>query len=70
MVAAIFHAHLGTLTAGGCDSASHPRNSETPEREVVDYVLKAPDAGSRRDRTRRRTRGAGVWHDAATWNAR
>ena len=27
----------------------HPRNSACPEREVVDYVLKPPDAGERAD---------------------
>jgi peptidyl-tRNA hydrolase, PTH1 family len=27
----------------------HPRNSAFPEREVVDYVLKPPDAGERGD---------------------
>ena len=27
----------------------HPRNSAFPEREVVDYVLKPPDAGERAD---------------------
>jgi peptidyl-tRNA hydrolase, PTH1 family len=42
------HAHLGTadywrLRVG----IGHPRNTEVPEREVVDYVLKPPDAVDR-----------------------
>jgi len=60
------HAHLGTpdywrLRLG----IGHPRNSETPEREVVDYVLKAPDAADRDAIDAAVDRALGVWHDIA-----
>ena len=60
------HAHLGTpdfwrLRLG----IGHPRDSETPEREVVDYVLKAPDAADRDAIDAAIDRALGVWHDIA-----
>ena len=60
------HAHLGTpdywrLRLG----IGHPRNSETPEREVVDYVLKAPDAADRIAIDAAVGRALGVWSDIA-----
>ena len=48
------HAHLGT-----------PDYSETPEREVVDYVLKPPDAADRDAIGAAVDRALGVWHDIA-----
>ena len=60
------HAHLGTsdywrLRLG----IGHPRNTPTPERDVVDYVLKPPDAadGDAIDAAIART--LGVWRDIA-----
>ena len=60
------HAHLGTpdywrLRLG----IGHPRNSETPEREVVDYVLKPPDAADRDAIDAAIDRALGVWRDIA-----
>jgi PTH1 family peptidyl-tRNA hydrolase len=60
------HAHLGTpdywrLRLG----IGHPRNTDTPEREVVDYVLKPPDAADRDAIDAAIGRALGVWRDIA-----
>ena len=60
------HAQLGTpdywrLRLG----IGHPRNTETPLRDVVDYVLKAPDATDRDAIDASIERVLGVWRDIA-----
>ena len=60
------HAQLGTpeywrLRLG----IGHPRNTETPLRDVVDYVLKAPDAPDRDAIDASIERVLGVWRDIA-----
>ena len=60
------HAQLGTaeywrLRLG----IGHPRNTETPLRDVVDYVLKAPDAQDRAAIDASIDRVLGVWRDIA-----
>jgi PTH1 family peptidyl-tRNA hydrolase len=60
------HAQLGTseywrLRLG----IGHPRNTETPLRDVVDYVLKAPDAQDRDAIDASIDRVLGVWRDIA-----
>jgi len=60
------HAQLGTpdywrLRLG----IGHPRNTETPEREVVDYVLKPPDTADRDAIDAAIDRALGVWRDVA-----
>ena len=60
------HAQLGTpdywrLRLG----IGHPRNTEMPEREVVDYVLKPPDTADRDAIDAAIDRALGVWHDIA-----
>ena len=60
------HAQLGTpdywrLRLG----IGHPRNTEMPEREVVDYVLKPPDTADRDAIEAAIDRALGVWPDIA-----
>ena len=60
------HAQLGTpdywrLRLG----IGHPRNTEMPEREVVDYVLKPPDTADRDAIEAAIDRALGVWSDIA-----
>jgi PTH1 family peptidyl-tRNA hydrolase len=60
------HAQLGTsdywrLRLG----IGHPRNTDTPLRDVVDYVLKAPDAPDRDAIDASIERVLGVWRDIA-----
>ena len=60
------HAQLGTpdfwrLRLG----IGHPRNTETPLRDVVDYVLKAPDATDRDAIDASIARVLGAWRDIA-----
>ena len=60
------HAQLGTpdywrLRLG----IGHPRNTEMPEREVVDYVLKPPDTADRDAIDAAIDRALGVWPDIA-----
>ena len=60
------HAQLGTpdywrLRLG----IGHPRNTEMPEREVVDYVLKPPDTADRDAIGAAIDRALGVWPDIA-----
>ena len=60
------HAQLGTpeywrLRLG----IGHPRNTETPLRDVVDYVLKAPEAQDRDAIDASIDRVLGVWRDIA-----
>ena len=60
------HAQLGTpdywrLRLG----IGHPRNTEMPEREVVDYVLKPPDTAARDAIDAAIDRALGVWPDIA-----
>ena len=60
------HAQLGTpdywrLRLG----IGHPRNTEMPEREVVDYVLKPPDTADRDAIEAAIDRALGVWQDIA-----
>ena len=60
------HAQLGTpeywrLRLG----IGHPRTTETPLRDVVDYVLKAPDAQDRDAIDASIDRVLGVWRDIA-----
>jgi PTH1 family peptidyl-tRNA hydrolase len=60
------HAQLGTpdywrLRLG----IGHPRNTETPEREVVDYVLKPPATADRDAIDAAIDRALGVWRDVA-----
>jgi len=43
----------------------HPRNTEMPEREVVDYVLKPPDTADRDAIEAAIDRALGVWPDIA-----
>ena len=43
----------------------HPRESQAPEREVVDYVLKAPDADDRDAIESAIRRAIGAWADIA-----
>ena len=60
------HAQLGTpdywrLRLG----IGHPRNTEMPEHEVVDYVLKPPDTADRDAIEAAIDRALGVWPDIA-----
>jgi len=43
----------------------HPRNSEFPDREVVDYVLKPPEAGDREAIDAAIGRALDAWRDIA-----
>ena len=61
------HAHLGSadywrLRLG----IGHPRNTELPEREVIDYVLKPPSAADREAIDAAITRTLDVWPQIAT----
>lgn len=60
------HAHLGTadywrLRLG----IGHPRNTTLPEREVIDYVLKPPDATDRDAIEAAIDRALDAWRDIA-----
>ncbi|HEX6136575.1 MAG TPA: aminoacyl-tRNA hydrolase [Casimicrobiaceae bacterium] len=60
------HAHLGSadfwrLRLG----IGHPRDSALPEREVVDYVLKPPDADDRKAIEAAIERALDAWRDIA-----
>ena len=61
------HAHLGSadywrLRLG----IGHPRNTELPEREVIDYVLKPPSAADREAIDAAITRTLDVWKHIAS----
>ena len=43
----------------------HPRNTELPEREVIDYVLKAPEAADRRAIDAAIERSLDAWREIA-----
>jgi len=43
----------------------HPRNTELPEREVIDYVLKPPDRDDRAAIDAAIERALDAWHDIA-----
>ena len=60
------HAQLGTADYWRFRlGIGHPRNTETPLRDVVDYVLKAPDAQDRDAIDASIDRVLGVWRDIA-----
>ena len=61
------HAHLGSadfwrLRLG----IGHPRDTALPEREVIDYVLKPPDAADRGAIDAAIVRALDAWRDIAT----
>jgi peptidyl-tRNA hydrolase, PTH1 family len=61
------HAHLGSadfwrLRLG----IGHPRDTALPEREVIDYVLKPPDAADRDAIDAAIVRALDAWRDIAT----
>ena len=60
------HAHLGSADYWRLRfGIGHPRNTDVPEREVIDYVLKPPDAADREAIGAAITRTLEVWRQIA-----